>query len=92
MKEEKNKLNEAQTEKVSGGWMDQNDRGSFKTKSLLSKNQKRYDRKCDFCGRKIPGTALDVEGQDACLDCWTKISGTGAIKGQKMKFKKDERV
>ena len=92
MKEEKNTLNDTQSEKVSGGWMELNEKGKFKTKSLLSKNKKRYDRKCDMCGKKIPGKAFDVEGQDFCLDCWTKVFSTGALKGKKLKFKKDEHV
>ncbi len=91
MKEEKNELTESQTEKVSGGWMDLNDNGSFKTESLFSKNQKRYDRKCDFCGKKIPGRTMDIKGKDTCLDCWIRLSKEGIINGTQLRFKKEDK-
>ena len=50
----KNKLNEQEEEKVSGGYYHFSDDGTFER----TENNKRYDLYCDFCNKKMEGNRL----------------------------------
>lgn len=68
----KNKLNEQEEEKVSGGYYHFSDDGTFER----TENNKRYDLYCDFCNKKMEGRGafkLKNMKQHICIDCFKKL-------------------
>ncbi len=71
-KNSREKLNEQQSEKISGGFIRNREDGIFIDKESGNK----YKSYCDFCGREIEGRgAFLVPGRrTACIYCYEKLN------------------